>query len=208
MIIKARLNHCMGMVWLTLLLCLTACSESPTLTRLPPDARLLAFGDSLTRGTGAAEGQSYPSHLARLLGREVVNAGVPGEVSTQGLRRLPAVLDAEKPDLLLLCHGGNDILRSLDKTRLGENLQQMIDLARARDIPVVLIAVPQRSLLLRAEPLYQALADDNSVPLQEDIVADVLGQADLRSDRIHPNGLGYQRLAEAVRDLLREAGAI
>jgi lysophospholipase L1-like esterase len=96
----------------------------------------------------------------------------------------------------------------MDKARLAQNLQQMIDIARARDVPVVLIAVPQRSLLLRAEPLYRALAENNRIPLQEDIVAEVLGEPDWRSDRIHPNGAGYRHLAEAVRDLLREAGAI
>lgn len=206
--LTASVQRGWGLFWLLLLLCLTACSESPSVARLPPDARLLAFGDSLTRGTGATDGQSYPSHLARLLGREVINAGVPGEVSAVGLRRLPGVLDAVQPDLLLLCHGGNDILRSMDKARLAQNLQQMIDIARARDVPVVLIAVPQRSLLLRAEPLYRALAENNRIPLQEDIVAEVLGESDWRSDRIHPNGAGYRHLAEAVRDLLREAGAI
>lgn len=206
--LSARLGRCFCLVGLALLLCLSACSEAPSLTPLAPDARILAFGDSLTKGTGASLGQSYPEHLAHLLAREVIGAGVPGEVSAQGLRRLPGVLDAVQPDLLILCHGGNDILRTLSKARLAENVQQMIDLARARDIPVVLIAVPQRSLLLRAEPLYQALADHNNIPLQGDIVAEVLGEPDWRSDRIHPNGVGYQRLAEAVRDLLHDAGAI
>ncbi|WP_049722475.1 GDSL-type esterase/lipase family protein [Gilvimarinus polysaccharolyticus] len=193
---------------LSLLLVLSACSKTPALAPLAADARVLAFGDSLTKGTGAAAGQSYPEFLAQVLGRQVVNAGVPGEVSAQGLQRLPSVLDTVQPDLLILCHGGNDILRTLDKTQLAENLQAMIDLAQARDIPVVLIAVPQRSLLLRAEPLYQTLAEHNNIPLQSDIVANILAQADWRSDRVHPNGLGYQQLANAVRDLLHDVGAI
>ncbi|WP_041523686.1 GDSL-type esterase/lipase family protein [Gilvimarinus agarilyticus] len=191
-----------------LLLCLSGCADPTSLAPLAPSARILAFGDSLTRGTGAGAGQSYPEHLARLLSRDVVNAGVPGEVSAEGLRRLPDVLAAEQPDLLLLCHGGNDILRGLDKAQLQTNLQAMIDMARAQSIPVVLIAVPQRSLLLRAEPLYKALAEENDVPLLDDVVADVLGESKWRSDRIHPNGKGYERIALAVQTTLAEAGAL
>lgn len=194
--------------WALMLLTLSACSDSPRLDYLHADARLLAFGDSLTRGTGAEVEQSYPAHLSRLIDRQVINEGIPGEVSAEGLARLPGVLDRVQPDLLLLCHGGNDILRSLDEVQLAQNLQAMIDLALARGIDVVLIPVPKRSLLLRAEPLYRQLAERNQLPLAPDIVADVLGEASLRSDRIHPNGEGYGKIAAALAELLAERGAL
>ncbi|MCP8897857.1 arylesterase [Gilvimarinus xylanilyticus] len=192
----------------TVCIFLAACSRGPVLEYLPPDAVILAFGDSLTRGTGAAAGESYPEQLAALIGREVINRGVPGETSAQGLTRLPGVLDEVQPQLLLLCHGGNDILRTLSMTQMQSNLQQMIDLARERDIQVVLIGVPKRSLLLREEPIYHELAEQNSLPLLDDIVADVLGESELRSDRVHPNRAGYRQMAEAVQELLLEKGAL
>ncbi|UTF61303.1 arylesterase [Gilvimarinus sp. DA14] len=191
-------------VWLFLV----ACSPAPELDYLPQDAVILAFGDSLTHGTGAGEGQSYPQQLARLIDRKVVNRGIPGEVSAEGLARLPEVLDEVQPDLLLLCHGGNDILRTLNMQTMQHNLQQMIDLARARGVQVVLIGVPKRSLLLREEPLYAELAEQNAIPLLEDVVADVLGEAALRSDRVHPNAAGYGVMAEQVNQLLRDSGAL
>lgn len=187
---------------------LAACSRGPALNYLPPDAVILAFGDSLTRGTGAASGQGYPEQLAALTGREVINRGVPGETSAQGLARLPGVLDEVQPELLLLCHGGNDILRTLSMVQMQSNLQQMIDLARERDIQVVLIGVPKRSLLLREEPIYRQLAEKNALPLLDDVVADVLGESELRSDRVHPNSAGYRQMAEALRELLVEKGAL
>lgn len=193
---------------LVLFLGLAACSDQAKLAPLPGHARLLAFGDSLTYGTGAVPDQSYPAHLARLTGLTVINAGVPGEISRQGLDRLPGVLDRERPDLLLLCHGGNDILRGLNKDAMQANLQAMIDLALQRNIAVVLIAVPQRSLLLRSEPRYRQLADANSIALEADVVAEVLAESHLRSDQIHPNAEGYKIMAEAVQRLLQKAGAL
>jgi len=77
-----------------LFLLLAACNKPPeTLPKLPDDGVILAFGDSLTYGTGASSLHDYPSMLAGMTEREVINEGVPGEVSSDGLKRLPALLD-------------------------------------------------------------------------------------------------------------------
>ena len=191
-----------------LCLVLAGCTPPPELEPLAADAVVLAFGDSLTFGTGAGTGESYPEVLSGLIGRTVVNAGVPGEVSTDGLLRLPALLDREQPALLLLCHGGNDQLQRLDPARLADNLRAMIREARDRNIAVVLIAVPAPGLSLRPLPLYAGIADEFGLAADLETVADILGDRALKSDYIHPNGAGYRRLALAVADLLRAAGAV
>jgi len=90
---------------------LLSCSSGAKLPRLASDAVILAFGDSLTFGTGALPAESYPAVLQNLVRRWVGNAGVPGEVTAVGLSRLPPLLDNAKPALPILCHGGNDLLR-------------------------------------------------------------------------------------------------
>jgi lysophospholipase L1-like esterase len=198
---------CVGM--LVLVGMLTSCSKAvPKLAPLAPDAVVLALGDSLTYGTGAAASQSYPAALERLIGRKVVSAGVPGEVSASGLARLPAVLDRVQPQLLILCHGGNDLLRQLDTGALARNLRAMVRLARDRGIQVVLIAVPKPGLLPSAHPLYGEIAAEFGLPVEQDALADILTDNALKSDPIHPNAQGYSRLAKRVADLLKKAKAL
>lgn len=170
---------------------------------LPKDAVILAFGDSLTYGIGA--GKSYPEQLEERIGRRVINGGIPGELSAEGLRRLPSMLDAHRPALLLLCHGGNDILRNKPKEALRHNLEAMVSLARERNTDVILIAVPQFSLLrLSSHPVYEEIAENSHIPIENGILSHLLSDNRYKSDRIHLNDAGYEKMAEAVEKVIRK----
>lgn len=195
----------------SLLVLLVGCGHTrvPPLPHLASDATILAFGDSLTYGTGAAPDESYPAQLAQLTGRKVVNAGVPGEVSGDGRKRLIETLDNTHPDLVILCLGGNDLLRHLDHQQMQDNLAAMIREVRGRSISLVLLAVPAPTLFhLKADPVYAALAKQNSLPIDKDTLAKLLSDRATKSDEIHPNAKGYRALAQALADLLHKTGAI
>lgn len=200
----------MSLVLLSLAVLWTAaaCSRPVGLPRLEKDDVVVAFGDSITYGVGAAPQESYPAVLERLIGRRVVNAGVSGEVTAAGLARLPEVLEREKPALVILCLGGNDFLRRLDRKQAALNLRAMVRLAREKGASVALLAVPALGLSVAPDPLYRDLASDLITPLEEKTLSDILADRSLKADLIHPNAAGYRRLAEAVRDLLKKSGAI
>jgi len=182
--------------------------EPPRLSNLADDAVILAFGDSLTRGTGAGGDASYPRVLADLTGRRVINAGIPGEVSAEGVKRLPALLEQHRPALVVLCHGGNDILRRRDREQLRANLERMIADSRASGAEVVLLGVPDFGVFVSTAEVYGQVAEATGVPLEQEILSEVLGDRSTKSDTVHPNAEGYRRVAEAVAELLRRSGAI
>jgi lysophospholipase L1-like esterase len=190
------------------LLLLAACERAPTLPKLQPHDVIVAFGDSLTFGTGANDATSYPAVLTALTGRTVVNAGVPGDTTATGLQRLPAVLDEHKPRLVLLALGGNDMLRKLPQADTENNLRLLVQSIRASGAEAVLIGVPEPRLFGGAPDFYARIAEDMQLPLEQDIFNDVLKDNRLKSDPIHANAAGYQQIAQRLAAFLKETGAL
>lgn len=188
-------------------LLLAGCS-SPKLAPLPQDAVILAFGDSITYGTGAGEGENYPAVLQGLLGRTVVRSGVSGETTVESLRRLPEVLDAEQPKLMVLCIGGNDFLHRLSEQQAADNIRAMVRLTQAKGVAVVLVGVPQFGWSLSPPRFYRDIAQEFNLPYEGDVMHEILLSRDLKADEVHPNAKGYRVFAEAVAALLKKAGAI
>ena len=188
---------------------LPGCGRSaPRLPRIDAGSTVLAFGDSLTFGTGATPEESYPAVLERLIARKVVRAGVPGEATAQGLARLPEAIEEYEPQLLILCLGGNDLLQRLDEAAAKSNLRSMINLAREKGIAVVLVAPPRPAVLTSIPEFYGELSKELKVPLESDVLKQVLTDRGLKSDLIHPNAKGYARIAEALAKLLKASGAV
>jgi lysophospholipase L1-like esterase len=187
---------------------LAACDRAPTLPRLNPNDVIVAFGDSLTHGTGATTDTAYPAVLAALTGRTVVNAGVPGDTTASALERLPGVLAEHRPRLVLLCLGGNDMLRKHPEAETENNLRLMVQTIRASGAEVMLIAVPEPKLFGGAPDFYERVADDMRLPLEDDVFNDVLKDNRLKADPIHANAEGYRVVAERLVEFLQDTGAL
>lgn len=193
---------------LTLGLIMSACKTEPKLAPLPPEARVLAFGDSLTYGAGVLPEEAYPAQLQALIQRQVVNGGVSGELSGDGLRRLPIWLDEYEPKMLILCHGANDLLRSLSEKKAAENVRAMVKMARDRGIDVVLIAVPKFGLMRAPPTFYEDIAREFDIPIERYVLNDIVRNSALRSDSVHPNAEGYRLIAQALVKRLQVSGAL
>jgi len=176
---------------------------------LNPQDTILAFGDSLTYGYNAKPEESYPTVLSHLSQYKIINAGIPAESSLDGLKRLPTLLQDKSIKLIILCFGGNDILQGLSMENLQSNLVSMIQMAKEKNIKVLLISVPNLNIFgLSAMALYEEVADEENIPLLSGTLSNILSQPSLKSDQIHPNALGYKIMAEQIYEKLQQESFI
>jgi len=168
----------------------------------------------LTAGVGAAQGQDWPSLLAQQTGWDIINAGVSGDTSAQGLQRLPDLLSEHQPQLVIVGLGGNDFLRRQPSSATVDNLTQIIQTIQAHGAQVAIVAIPQPNLLAAAgatpsdHALYAELGEHFKVPVLEELWGPILGNANLRADTVHANAQGYAQFTDALYARLQSAGFI
>ena len=170
--------------------------------------RIVAFGNSLTAGLGVAPDQSYPAHLQRALDAagyayRVVNAGVSGETTAGGARRVSWVLSS-KPAIVILELGGNDGLRGLSLQETKANLERIIQQLQQASVTVVLAGMKLppnygQDYTAGFEALYRALAKQYRLTLIPFFLDGVAGSSSLnQADGIHPTGEGYRIIVEKI----------
>lgn len=176
---------------------------------LPSTPYILAFGDSLTAGYGLPRPASFASQLETLLRpghatATVQNAGVSGDTTEGGLRRLPRLLASlkRKPDLAIIELGANDLLRGIAPERTRANLEAIVEQFGQCGIPTLLATfeVPRflTPLAARYDGMYEALAAKHRAALAPFFPPGVLGHPDLvLPDRLHPNARAVELIAAA-----------
>ena len=187
--------------------------KAPRAQAVPPGATVLALGDSLTAGVGASASTAYPAVLQGLTSWKVVNAGVSGDTSAQALARLPALLQAHQPALVIVSIGGNDFLRRQSTSDTRAHIQKICEQALASGAQVLLVAVPGFSLMAAAgqlsdHALYAELADALKIPLHAKGWSSVLADERLRSDAIHANAAGYAQFTQGLVATLKSSGLL
>ena len=179
---------------------------------LKPGARVLALGDSLTFGYGAPPDASWPVKLGEITGWQIDNEGVNGDTSAGALQRLPGLLNGSNYDAILIGIGGNDMLRGVSSAATRDNLAALIEQARAHTPHVAVLATPAPDAVrafvgsLSDAPFYEEVAKSGQALLLANVYSSVLSDASLRSDRIHANARGYEKVAQLLADQLKAAG--
>lgn len=170
--------------------------------------RIVCLGDSLTAGYGLQADQAYPALLQQRLREagyphEVINAGVSGDTSAGGLRRLDWSLRGNV-EILVVALGGNDALRGLPPSAMRQNLAAIIERARQRGVKVLLAGMEAppnfgASYTRQFRAVYTGLAKEYRVALIPFFLAGVAGVPSLnQADGIHPNAAGQRQVADLV----------
>lgn len=188
-----------------LLLLFIACSPYGRVKNL--DSRgsaVIAFGDSLTAGYGAGEGEDWPSRVSASTNIAVINAGVSGDTTDAALARLDDDVLARDPRIVIVGLGGNDFLRGEPLSSTETNLRGIVRKIHARGAMVVLLGFRFPSLNADYEAMYERVAEEEGCLLVEGTLKGVLTDAKLKSDQIHPNAAGYALMAERIAGPLRK----
>ena len=183
-----------------------AAGEAPAAPATSTAPRVVVLGDSLTAGLGIPQDSAYPAVLQRKLTEQgrtlaVVNAGVSGDTSADGFRRVHWALEGDVR-LLIVALGANDALRGLPTAQMKKNLQGIVHRARQRGIPVLLVgmeAPPNYGEQYAAEyrQVFQDLARENRIALVPFLLEGVAGVPELnQADGIHPTSAGAARVAD------------
>jgi acyl-CoA thioesterase-1 len=170
---------------------------------------IIAFGDSLTAGYGAPASEDYPSRLSNLIGAAVLNAGVSGDTTETALARLDPDVLARDPRIVIVGLGGNDFLHGVAISTTEANLRTIIRKIHDAGAMVIILGFRFPSLSANYEEMYARVAREERCLLIPDVLDGILRDQSLKSDEIHPNGRGYQLMAERVsgpcKKLIRKA---
>lgn len=175
---------------------------------------ILVVGDSIGAGFGLNPKDGWVNLLDEKLKAEgyqyeMVNRSISGDTTTNGLRRLPRLLEQVKPEITIIELGGNDGLRATPATMIAENLSAMIELAKAADSKVLLIGIqlPPNygdAYLERFLAVYPELGEKYQIAVLPSIVEKVGGNNDLmQGDGIHPNKDGQPLMMDAVWEKIK-----
>jgi acyl-CoA thioesterase I len=168
----------------------------------PAGETIICFGDSLTYGTGAAKGMDYPSQLSRLIGVEIINAGVPGDTTAKALNRINEIINMN-PRIVLITLGGNDLKNKMNKESVFENLEQIIHTIQQKGALVILGGIDVPVWGRGFGRAYVELSEKTGAVLVQNIFKDIMGNSNLMSDLIHPNSQGYTIMANHFYEALK-----
>lgn len=179
-------------------------SQDPKTCVKEPLPTVVAFGDSLVTGYGASANENPFTLLSASAGVPIVNLGVSGDTSGNGLARVQQVIDL-KPDIVIVVLGGNDALQRVPVEETEENLAMLLKKITDAGIRPILIGVIGGFPKDPYVSMYERLAERFGAELVPNVLSGLIGNDEYMSDAIHPNGAGYARMAERILPVLVRA---
>lgn len=164
---------------------------------------IVAFGDSLVQGVGATSGNDFVSNLSKRIGKPIVNLGVSGNTTRDGISRL-SELDKYNPKVVILLLGGNDYLKKVPKEETFNNLQTIINHIHKKGSVVILLGVRGGLLVDNFKDDFKKISEKNNTAFVSNVLDNLIGNNELMSDAIHPNDKGYKIISDRVYAVLKD----
>jgi len=160
---------------------------------------IICFGDSLTFGYGVAPGEDYPTALSKLTAIPVINKGIDGDTSTDGLTRLDADVLENDPLLVIVEFAGNDFMKKVPIETTERNVKEMIDRIQSKGAMVALVDISAGGMFLTEyNRLFRRIANEKSAIFAPRVLTKILTNPGRKSDFLHPNAKGYELFAQRV----------
>ncbi len=169
----------------------------------PRNETIVAFGDSLVQGAGSVNDGDFVSVLSKKIGRPIVNLGIYGNTTAQGLARIDQVI-AYNPGIVLVLFGGNDYLHEVPRTEAFDNLDKIVQKLQGQGAVVVLLGIRGGIFSDPYDPMFRVLAKKRGTVYVPDVLNGLIGNTRYMSDPVHPNNLGYEMIASKIYPELKK----
>ena len=158
---------------------------------------IIAFGDSLIEGVGATPGKDLVSQLSKKIGEPIINLGISGNTTAQGLARVDRVAEY-KPQVVLVLLGGNDYLQKVPKEETFKNLETIVSRIQNTGAVVVLLGIQGGVFTDPYNTEFESLAQKKGAVYVSNVLEGLVGNSRYMSDAIHPNDVGYSKIVDRI----------
>ncbi len=165
--------------------------------------RLVAFGDSLIEGVGATSGNDLVSQLSKKIGKPIVNLGVSGNTTAQGLARIDRIAPYN-PKIVFVLLGGNDYLKKVPQKETAENIERIVIEIQRMGAVVVLLGVQGGILGDPYEDMFEDIAERHGTVYVPNVLDGLVADMRYMSDGVHPNDAGYLKIVDKIYPYIKK----
>lgn len=164
---------------------------------------IVFLGNSITVGVGAEAGEDFPTLVGHELGVEIINSGVTGDTTSDALARIDQDVISKNPSVVVVELGGNDFLQKVNFETTRQNFEEIISRLSKTGAKIVIVSVRTSPFSDKYIELERNLAKKHETTYMDNILKDIISDPKLMADSIHPNGTGYQKIAQRLSGVLK-----